>query len=236
MTPAFHFNILRDFCDVFAKNSGRLIKNLKEVTNEEINIIPYITNFALNSICGKLIFISLVSFKRLMKVTLKFLFSLYNNLLTFYQNSKVKNDNFTETAMGTDLETVHEKQKKNYKTAIFEMGHHAVHRLTRAWLHPAILFWLSPLGQRQGKTLSVLHDFSTNVIRKRRNERLVDLKKTHDEKINYDYHLKSTKKRTAMLDLLLTAEEDGMINEEGIREEVDTFMFEVSYFELHIVL
>ena len=33
----------------------------------------------------------------------------------------------------------------------------------------------------------------------------------------------------AMLDLLLAAETDGLINYEGIHEEVDTFTFEVSF-------
>lgn len=32
----------------------------------------------------------------------------------------------------------------------------------------------------------------------------------------------------AMLDLLLSAERDGLIDDEGIKEEVDTFTFEVS--------
>lgn len=136
---------------------------------------------------------------------------------------------FPETAMGTDLEAIQEQQKNDYKKAVFEMGHHAVHRLVRAWLHSPFLFWLSPLGQRQGKTLSVLRMFSTSIIRKRRHERESEnLKNNVNEEKTINHDLKSTKKRLAMLDLLLSAEENGTIDEEGIREEVDTFMFEVS--------
>lgn len=36
------------------------------------------------------------------------------------------------------------------------------------------------------------------------------------------------KKRLAMLDLLLAAENEGLIDYEGVKEEVDTFTFEVS--------
>lgn len=60
LTPAFHFNILRDFCDVFAKNSERLVEELKEVANKEIDILPYITTFALRSICGEFLSILLL--------------------------------------------------------------------------------------------------------------------------------------------------------------------------------
>lgn len=137
--------------------------------------------------------------------------------------------------MGTDLETVQEEQKKKYKAAIFEMGHHVVHRLVRAWLHSPFLFSLSPLGQRQGKALCVLHNFSLDVIRKRRETRKIFGVKTVTEEVSED-DMKGSKKRMAMLDLLLTAEEEGSIDENGIREEVDTFMFEVSIESIIFVL
>ena len=43
------------------------------------------------------------------------------------------------------------------------------------------------------------------------------------------------KKRLAMLDLLLTAEKNGLIDNEGIKEEVDTFTFEVSYTYMYCI-
>ena len=45
-------------------------------------------------------------------------------------------------------------------------------------------------------------------------------------------NLSSSKKRLAMLDLLIAAFKNDDIDEAGIREEVDTFMFEVSFKEI----
>lgn len=129
--------------------------------------------------------------------------------------------------MGTDLDSIQDIQKKEYKNAIFEMGLNVVHRLVRAWLHSPLLFSFSSLGRRQGKALSVLHKFSTDVIRQRRNARILSGDKIVVDKI-MDDDFKSLKKRLAMLDLLLSAEDEGSIDENGIREEVDTFMFEVN--------
>lgn len=46
----------------------------------------------------------------------------------------------------------------------------------------------------------------------------------YSKTLSFSYETK--KRRYAMLDILLAAESDGLIDHEGIREEVDTFMFE----------
>ncbi|CAG4951273.1 unnamed protein product [Parnassius apollo] len=46
------------------------------------------------------------------------------------------------------------------------------------------------------------------------------------DKDDYESEIYGKKKRTAMLDLLISAEQEGLIDNAGIEEEVDTFMFE----------
>lgn len=82
------------------------------------------------------------------------------------------------------------------------------------------IFNLTAIAREQYQVIKVLHNFTENVIREReKNFNDDDFKDTNTH----------TKKRLAMLDLLLYAKRQrGEINDRGIREEVDTFMFEVS--------
>lgn len=138
--------------------------------------------------------------------------------------------------MGTNLDST-QSDVQEYKKSIFEMGELLVYRFLRAWLHPPFLFNLSPKSWQQNKILKHLHQFTTNVIKERRKERVLSGDKFVAEDHIKDDDTMSKKKRLAMLDLLLSAEKDGNIDENGIREEVDTFMFEVSSkinFYIHI--
>ncbi|KAF5277799.1 hypothetical protein FQR65_LT03779 [Abscondita terminalis] len=51
LTPAFHFQILEQFIDVFNNQGNILVKKLEEDKNETINIFPYMTLHALDVIC-----------------------------------------------------------------------------------------------------------------------------------------------------------------------------------------
>lgn len=54
LTPAFHFNVLENFCDVFTENANYLVGKLNKLSGdgESVNIYPLITNAALDILCG----------------------------------------------------------------------------------------------------------------------------------------------------------------------------------------
>lgn len=57
LTPAFHFNILNDFVEVFSRQSSKLVSKLKDKANgKPFDIFPFITLCTLDIICGVLWF------------------------------------------------------------------------------------------------------------------------------------------------------------------------------------
>jgi cytochrome P450 family 4 len=132
---------------------------------------------------------------------------------------------FLETAMGTKFDSK-ERKVAEYKKAIYRMGEIVIERFTKIWLHISIIYFLSPLRKLEKSLVNTMHTFTTAIIRERRSTR------NKDDNMDVD-HIEddiSSKKRMAMLDLLLKAESNGEIDENGIREEVDTFTFEVRSF------
>ncbi|KAF2901039.1 hypothetical protein ILUMI_05146 [Ignelater luminosus] len=126
-----------------------------------------------------------------------------------------------ETAMGTQLDHVTDGQEK-YRQAIYKMGDLLIYRVVRPWLYYDVIFYLTKSFREQRKVANTLHNFSLNVIRNRSNSQQNEEIRVDDEE-----SLSSVKRRLAMLDLLISARNCGaQVDEEGIREEVDTFMFE----------
>lgn len=115
--------------------------------------------------------------------------------------------------------------KQNWKeslSVVFRMGQVIVYRIVRPWLYYDISYILTKKFREERKIINVLHSFTNKVIR--------DREANYHQPISKENNYKcSPRKRLAMLDLLIAAKNSGlMINKDGIREEVDTFMFEVS--------
>lgn len=125
---------------------------------------------------------------------------------------------FSETSLGVQLNN--QPNIKEYRSAIYEFGEIFTHQLVRPWLRIKAIYNRCAISEKTNETVKTLHDFSFNIIQQRKEYLKNNKGKSYSEK-----------KRLAMLDLLLKARfEEGVdIDDEGIREEVDTFMFEVNF-------
>lgn len=86
---------------------------------------------------------------------------------------------------------------------------------------------LTPTARREKKVLKILHEFSDSVIVSRR-EKLMQEEKAKDGVQENEF---GEKKKLALLDVLLQSQVDGKpLSNNDIREEIDTFMFEVYNF------
>ncbi|XP_075973854.1 cytochrome P450 4C1-like isoform X2 [Anticarsia gemmatalis] len=182
LTPAFHFNILKQYSEIIQENCDRFVENLQKRAGKPIDVLPAFSEFTLNSIC--------------------------------------------ETAMGTQLNKDTTGTAKSYKKALYDIGFLMFSRFVRVYLYPDFIFYLTPWGRQQRKHLKTIHSFTENVIEQRKQY----VKKngvTFDTLVDdNDFYVYKKKKKTAMLDLLISAEKEGLIDKTGIQEEVDTFMFE----------
>lgn len=141
---------------------------------------------------------------------------------------------FPETSMGTtpqeDIETLTNK----YFQPVHTLSTIIIYRVTRLWLFTEFMFQFSNVSKIQKLALKSLNNFTTQIIqyrRKSRNQMPVSVAFGDESDDVY-----GKKAKLAMLDLLLDEEKKGRIDEKGIREEVDTFMFEVSFLLKFVLL
>ncbi|XP_074030298.1 cytochrome P450 4C1 [Leptinotarsa decemlineata] len=125
-----------------------------------------------------------------------------------------------ETAMGVKL-NIENEEDRIYVEAIHELGPMVFYRLARPWLYSyPIYYYATPRGYRERKLIEKLHKFTENII-KEKFEKFETFENTQGDD-NFPQ-----KKKLALLDLLLNAKMiDGVIDDEGIKDEVNTFMFE----------
>nr|QST15018.1 CYP4AP5 protein [Diaphanosoma celebensis] len=125
-------------------------------------------------------------------------------------------DIICETAMGCKVNA--QMEQSEYVKAVNRMNIIMTRRMLEPWTSYDAVFNLTPIGREFRHCLKVLHNFTDQVIKKRRQE-------FHAAKD--DFHADDKRKRRPFLDLLLEASMDGAaLDDRDIREEVDTFMFE----------
>lgn len=93
------------------------------------------------------------------------------------------------------------------------------------FLREDFLFRFTGLYNEQKRALKTLHDFTDKVINERRNAILTNSSDKHNDNVDESIGIK---KKMAFLDILLQSSINGKpLSNSDIREEVDTFMFEV---------
>lgn len=180
LTPAFHFDILREYLDVFKEESDKLVASLREVVGTNVNVVPITTQFTLNTIC--------------------------------------------DTAMGVKLSDLG-NDGLIYRENIYKVGKLLVFRLLRPWLRLNFLYSLLGYGKQMDKVLEPVLAFTKSII-KQRKENFVNTDTVGTVLDNENIYFGTKKRRYAMMDTLLLAESKGLIDDEGIIEETDTFTFE----------
>ncbi|KAL7737633.1 hypothetical protein ACLKA6_007741 [Drosophila palustris] len=126
-----------------------------------------------------------------------------------------------ETALGVKLDDCSDGDE--YRNNITIAEHSFIKRVINPLMSSDALYNRYGDGLKDIPTLKKLHSFSSSIIEKRR-QNFID----HSLKEGNDLESRelNTKQRYAMLDTMLLAEKEGLIDHAGICEEVDTFMFE----------
>ncbi|XP_066920606.1 cytochrome P450 4V2-like [Clytia hemisphaerica] len=120
-------------------------------------------------------------------------------------------DIICETAMGVTINAQSDADSE-YVNAINAGNKLLQERQKYPWLWPDFIYWKTGSGKFFREKLNILQGFTTNVINDKVKERGSDQA--------------AEKKAKAFMDMLLDLYEKNEIDIEGIREEVDTFMFE----------
>lgn len=110
-----------------------------------------------------------------------------------------------------------------YRAKIKEVVGFLVQRVMNPLLFENFTYKLLGFRARLDKALKPIHAFTSNIIKQRRelfHANVKNLDEFSEENIYFN-----TNQRYALLDTLLASEARNQINEKGIREEVNTFMF-----------
>ncbi|KAJ8024252.1 Cytochrome P450 4V2 [Holothuria leucospilota] len=133
-------------------------------------------------------------------------------------------DIICDTIMGLNL-GAQKGQGEDYVHAVHRLGDICMMRTHYPWYWNETLFRFMDIGREYVKCLDIVHQTTKKVIKERKME---NLKKDVGDTIIDDSTLDVRKRRRlAFLDLLIEVQKQNKdFTDEGIQEEVDTFMFE----------
>ena len=104
--------------------------------------------------------------------------------------------------MGTRIEA-QRNEKLEYVQAIYENSSIIYHRMIYPWLWTDFFFNISPLGRKFKRNLKIVHDFSENMIKDRKEDlREFDIANENSENAQ-------KRKKMAFLDLVMAASQGG---------------------------
>ncbi|KAH0534611.1 hypothetical protein KQX54_005863 [Cotesia glomerata] len=132
-----------------------------------------------------------------------------------------------ESIMGVAIE---ENDMEQYKQSVYEFGETFIYRSFRPWLRSEFLFKLTSKGRQYQKNLKVLHGFTKKIIEKRKQYYEETGGKYSDSAMSADEKdlqpIKANQKRLSFLNILFSAvEQNEDVDDQGIQEEVDGFIF-----------
>lgn len=130
-------------------------------------------------------------------------------------------DIICETAMGMTLD-FQLGEASEYVSAIKKAGEIILRKSMTFWMLNDVLFWISPTGREYRKSVGQLHRFTEKVIKDRKAKYQPNY--AHQE----ETEIGKQKQRKSFLDCLIEVQRENPkeMTDQGIREEVDTFMFE----------
>lgn len=116
-----------------------------------------------------------------------------------------------------------------YRKNIYEVGKKLLYRLLKPWLFFDFIYSLFGYRRELDVLLKPIHQFTRSIVEKRKinfMESVMDCDDVKTDKEKENIYIGTKKKRFAMLDTMIKAQHDGLIDDEGIYEETDTFTFE----------
>lgn len=132
-----------------------------------------------------------------------------------------------DSAMGVHI-NAQGQSDNTYAEAINDVTASLVQWFVKPWYWIFPIFNLSPLGRRIKKNINLIHQFDRKVIKERKEKMIAENEDNHSmDNFDENKEIIGIKKRRAFLDLLLYHHlTHKNLDEEDIREEVATFMFE----------